>query len=621
MICCISNVQAQNTRTGGGYPSNTSDQSQGNNPLNFILDINDGSDSIPIVFTKRIDTDSFNYDKRALVSKFDHQYDFIRKQFPQHISLSNQGSSTRRIEESISTNIEYNMGFNQYDPYKKHIDSLKYFSLPKAISDLYFSPRGQGNFIVKALFANSFANDIDLTIDYHRINDEGIYLNQETQSTSLSAGLRFGKHDRLTTYLEFHANNHNEQHNGGVSNLAAFEGQFSSNRTSIPIFLESASTRHESFNYLVQENIILNKGKLLNSELIMSSHFEHGYFRFFDNNIQEIEREIYNDFLVDDRGIRTRINFRKFKNKVILNTNLKKSVSLDLGFKYNLLRIDDEVLSSRLNNIILNGKLQLDLAKDIRLIGDLDIGVGSNLGTLSFKSHISLPWNKYILLKGGFDFSRLQPSYLNENLQITGQSIWPNNNFDNIVQSNIWAKLGIPSIKSEVLLSQGIVDNVIFFTEDNDFQQADDLYTFIKLKVKNKLKYKSIILQNSLIIQNFNMNYFGLPDLFLESRLFFNFNLFKNSLNSQLGVDHRFIPDSQSVGFQPVVGQFFPIEGTTAYFPQIDAFGLFTISQFEFLIRAENIYNLISNEIYFPVENHPAYDFRIRIAASWFIRN
>jgi len=604
------------------YPgSTTNPPNTGTNPTSFQISTSDASDTLPIIFTKRNQTDQYVYEPKATVTDKSHQFDLSRTLPIDYLHLGNQGSAAWAIEQQMNTDIEYDFGFKQYDPYKKQPDSLKYFNLKKPLSDLYFSPKGQGNFVVKALFASSFANDIDFTLDYHRINEDGFYTNQKTKSTSVSAGLYFGKHPKLKTYIEFHANNHNEEQNGGVSDTTLFDEMFNSNRFNIPIYLNNASTRHESFTYVFQENVLLNpQANLFNSELILESKYEHGYYRFFDNQIEDSERLIYEQFVVDDRGIRTLVNFNKFKNNFTLRTKLKESLSLDLGIKYHLIKIEDALKNTRLNNLIAYGKIKLNITNDILLKGDLDLGVGNNAGTLGLKSEISLPWKKVLAFKGGFDFSRLNPSYLSENLVITGLDYW-NNDFAKPIHSQLWASLEIPKANTKITLAQGITDNAIYFDSLQTFKQLENVYTYTKLKINNTLKLGPLHLDHSILLQEFNENIYGLPNLFIDQKLYFEFKLFKDNLDTQLGVEHRFMPASNMIKFQPVIGEFYPIEDERSALPRLDAFSLFNISNFNFLVRAENIYDLFSNQIRYPIEVYPAYDFHIRISAGWLIRN
>ena len=588
---------------------------------NLDIEFNDPLDTVEAKYFLLSDKDrSLNY-RNSKTLNVNAQIDFTRYKWNEYLHLGNVGSAAVPIVYDIPKHIDLDFGFHQYDAYKKSHSQHKYFNLVKPISDLYFAPNGTGNFTVKALFADQYEDDIKLSLDYARINEDGSYTHQKTKSTAFSVGLLFDKSEKYKLAIEYLVNNHNEENNMGVSDTTVYNEPFNNIRQNIPVFNTDASTRHQNFSYrAINEFLLGGTDNLINGSISLTSNYKHGYFRFFDNDLDESDYVGLEQYLTDDRGVRCFLGYRSFENDLAVNTSLKESVSLRVGTKYIRHRLDDEIDIKRISNLILYGQTQINISDKVALDGRLELGFGNAGGSLDLKSKIDLPLNNWVHFTGGFNFIRLNPNYIHENLIITQVPVWKID-YTNPIHTQVWGELQSRKLKSKLRFSQILTDGLIFMNQNAAFEQLDELFTVTQLSFTNEFNFKSIHLDNHVQLQAFNNNVLGLPEVFIKQRLYFDFKLFKSVLNNQIGVEHRFMGDRNRLQFNHITGHFYPTDQTFNYYPSLDLFALFSIGSFKFLLRADNLYFLFNNEVSYHIWPYPQNDYGLRISVNWIIND
>ena len=82
------------------------------------------------------------------------------------LTLGNQGSAAQKIIYTGRKDIYTDIGYHQYDIYRKSIFELPIYEANRTFNDLYFSPSdGSENFIVGAKFSRSFADNVEFSLD------------------------------------------------------------------------------------------------------------------------------------------------------------------------------------------------------------------------------------------------------------------------------------------------------------------------------------------------------------------------------------------------------------------------------------------------------------------------
>jgi len=285
--------------------------------LNIDTDIED------TIKLRYITLENINKDHHVVDTLFDdfEKYATARQFRTGALTLGNLGSSHLPIIYRPRTSIFKDAGFHQYDNYKTELHDFRYYKLGEAYSDLFFSPvAGRENFLVKAKFSANFANDVNLSINLKRISQEGFYRSQATKSTSFGIGVWKQNPDKNhQLFITIVANNHNEDHNGGVIPTTATAAL--RDRNTEATYLGGADTRHQHIQYAVDNFFEVKNGRYKAHHQVS---VENGYYRYSDAVATTAHDSlVYPAAYINTRGIRYFLSFVKLKNTIDLSFDTK----------------------------------------------------------------------------------------------------------------------------------------------------------------------------------------------------------------------------------------------------------------------------------------------------------
>jgi hypothetical protein len=181
---------------------------------------------------------------------------------------------------------------------------------------------------VEAQFSRNFADGINLSIDYKRINQLGTqtkYLRQDVQNTALAFGLWFeGPSKKYTGMISFASNTIRQEDNGGIGNAPQEVTGFRS-PTSASIFLTEAETRHALREVMYTHYFTLGGGQDSTQRVKRSYSVGHqlnyasNKYKFFDVSNQ-LDPLVYKSLLGDPRGFRHALRYNKLSNSFRLKS-------------------------------------------------------------------------------------------------------------------------------------------------------------------------------------------------------------------------------------------------------------------------------------------------------------
>lgn len=587
---------------------------------------------LSIIFgnTDSISAQYFSIDNPESVNEFDPlaemhpsaQYDPVKLEPVDFVNIGNMGSSAFPLHFSWNSNINFDLGYHQFDVYKKSLKNTRIVRSNVPLSNLGFSPiSGRQNFIVDALFSNSYKEQLLLNVDYRRINQDGYFLNQITKATNVGFHLYWTPKSSYGALMSLFVNNNSEGQNGGITTDTLFGQDFFENLTNIPVYSNDASSRYQDRSFVFNQFYALTQdSSSVTLDLHHEFEFETGYYRYFDNTIEEMEYTRFPGFVTDDRGIRHIVNFNRIINKFDFETSLKDNVILRSGLAQNYFSADDELNTFSVNEISVYGDLGIKLHERVNLKADLQLGLVKNNGNLSLESvaQIKIPGSN--TLEGGFNFSRFASSYVHRNLNITLHQVWENE-YEKQIQSEIWASLFFERIKMKITASQMLLDNIIYLNPEQIYFQNPDVISFSKLILENHFNIKRIHFENTLLLQTFSDNVFNLPSVWSRNIIYINTPLFGDVVDANIGAEGRLTPGRDLRFYHPILGDVYSIEENTPFYPELNVFGVFDVSDFRVFIRAENIYNALSNNLQYHFKSYPQNEFKIRFGFRWLLAN
>jgi hypothetical protein len=550
------------------------------------------------------------------------QYDMARQgEFYDYIHIGDVGSAAKSLAFTSTARRGFDVGLHAYDIYQVRYDDIRFFDVNKAYSQAYFSQAMvQTDLIFMATYAANFKKKSgNVSMDYSRISETGLYDNQFTRHTNLRVNGWFQNENKRYTGLWAWVQNINDQEmNGGVSDTAKLfnTGQFNA-RSAVSVNTTTAKTslRSNEFIYSQYLNLLPSSDNL---KLKHRATFQNFEYKFYDTNPAS-DSSFYSIFQTNNVGLRNFIQYNKLENEVTIHLDYKGS--LDLGAVHSVYFLNQEPVDTTINNLF--------------LIGDWDLNLGKkqNYG-LKLRGHFGLLDNRAdYLLQGdlffGIDKKEIRfklsassrgynPTLQQYRLYVSQQKLWQND-FQKTIENRVSGRYDW----TENFAIQGnyfLVSNLIYWDTLAFPQQSDTITNIGQLMVRWKLNYKNFHFDNSVVLQQTDNSILRFPTVATKHSLYFEGMIFKKALFGRVGLDFRYNSAYNFDNFQPITGQFYQQnDWKMLMLPLVDVFLNFQVKSFRAFVKLENVYNLIdANQVYFTAPNYPVRDWTFRFGVSWY---
>jgi len=544
------------------------------------------------------------------------------------INLGNQASSAQRIIYTSRDDIYTDIGFHQYDAYRKSIYDFPIYEANRTFNDLYFSPSdGSENFIVGAKFSRSFADNIELSIDFNRTKQDGVYNNQGTKASQLGIAIsREGDAKKHRMIISFAANNFNEIHNGGVTfgitgadTIDLYEPRWNDGinrrqRASIPVTTGTSpgTTRHQSFTYGVDNYLKIDSNRF---QLHHHIALEQGYFQYGDQGTSTSnDTLLYGPYLTDSRGLRHFNKFTKLSNQFDIGFHTS-AFFLNLGVEYRLLNYNNSLSSEQYHDAGAFAKIGLNIKKLTSLNAEVAFGIGENIGNIKIKPVLKFYGIKGLTIEANLKLLRYDPSIIHQRAVLTDQLIY-DNDFSKINEFVIGGKLEVKRLNLDIEVNSGVIDNPVYFGTDTLPNQSSNTQ-FLQIIGRHRLNWKFIGIENSVAFQDFSDNVYNLPRVYSIHKLYLQSHLFKKRLLAQFGVLYYNYSFDGNLKFMPAIGQFYQTDETIRPYYYSELFANFKVDKFRVFIKMDNFTDIFRREPHFQIVDYPQFDATLRFGVRW----
>lgn len=580
-------------------------------------------DSVSIRFFNINNTEKYHIYTDSALTVNTHNYDPARLSTVDYIHLGNQGSAAVALQFDINPQIGFSEGHKQYDLYRYTLSEFKYYEGNTPLVNATFSPMGsQDHFVVTADFTRSFSDGFTVSSNYRRVNQKGIYNNQATKVTNLGVSIRYEHpNKRYTSFISMISNVAEEQNNGGPSDITSLTDQGIGNREVVPVFLNEAQTRHQQKEYsLINYFKINNLQSKYDFTIRYDLGYEASYYKYSDQDItSSFDSLFYQNFAIDFRGLRYYTRIKKLKNAAYLFLTNEKKLNIRLGLVYDKYAIDQDIVPSSYHNIYLDMEGNIPLNKNLSFITEGQIGIGDGVGDFKIDGAIDMNIGQLGSLIGGAKLYRHSPSLLERSFYLTQLPIWSESeSLKKPVGSSFYGQIEIPYLKFKAKLSQHLIDNVIYFNEEVQPIQEQELYSATVVTIQNSLSWRIFNMHNTFSLQYFNRNVYGLPTYWSKHNVYLEFYMFKKNMLTRWGIETRLTTDYQGVAYSPVVGTFHRSGQESDFYPMTDVYLSGKVEKFKYFVKLENAYQLLDkNRVDTRVHNYPQNDWAIRFGISW----
>lgn len=601
------------------------------NPPSFVPDSLRGKDDSNLPDTIKLkyfylsDITKYYDFKDSTLDHFFHQYDPAKRRSIDYLNLGNAGSAARNMQYESNPYIGFNSGMNQYDLYNYRLEDFRFFENNVPLSNVFFSPvGGQQNFVIRSDFARDFSDNTSLSLNYRRIRQLGFYSNQLTKTTNFGASIRFkGFQDRYTGFVSMISNVNEEGHNGGVDDDTLFGDPLYSDRSTIPTVIDDGQTRYQQKMYSSINYYQLNKPKESDIQLLLRYDFtlDRRYYKYSDPDTDtEQDSSFYDQFLLEDRGIRSYTKINRISNAFYAYASDGERLNIRGGIVYDRYSIDETGISTTFNNAYLDFQGDVPFSKSLSILSEAKLGLLDGSGDFLAKGSLNIDLGKWIELNGGASFYRYTPSLTQRRVVINGLQLW-NNEFTKPFGTDFYGSFNIPILRLKGELKQSLITNALFYNLEKGVSQSEEIFSATSLALSNEFRIGKFGMENYLLFQIFNDNLYHLPVFHSKHNVHLQGYLFKRALFARIGAEIRLTPSYDGVAYNPVIGSFYQSEETLEFYPMTDLYFTGKIKQFRFFLRFENVVNLLEDKVQYQVVNYPQFDYKFRFGVSWLLFN
>ncbi len=537
-----------------------------------------------------------------------HQYDPIRRRDWDYTHLGHLGSAHQPVVFSPLSRKGFDLGFHQYDLYQTKASDLPFYRITRPFTNLAYSQVSeQSNGYVETQFSRNFADGVNLSIDYKRINQLGTqtkYLRQDVQNTALAFGLWFeGPSKKYLGMLAFASNTIRQEDNGGIGSAPLEVTGFRS-PTSATIFLQQAETRHALREVMYTHYLTLGGGQDSTRKERRSysvGHqisFESNNYKYFDVS-NRLDSFVYKSLIGDPRGFRHALSYGKLANSFLLKSfklapggdakdvRSQKDL-LEVSLTHSLYNIDQEAADSTVNTLFLNGLLNIALKDRLQLNAEAHFGLLDHVGDYRLTGQLLLNFEGLGSLELRATNQLTTPTLLETRFFINQQQTW-NNDFSKTLSTTLEAAYIQPKIGLKATGRYHLLNNFIYRDTLGFPRQSGIPISVLQLILEENIKVGAFHLDNTLIFQSSSEDEIRLPALFAKHSIYYQSVWFR-FLNIRLGADLRWQTDYRGNYYHPLFGQFILQNREEAeLYPSVDIYAAFRVTKFKAFFKIENI--------------------------------
>lgn len=579
------------------------------------------------------------------------QFDPVRQTDLDYKNLGVLGSAHQPFAYNPTYRKGFDVGLHQYDLYMTKTDQLAFYRLEQAFTNVaYFQGAEQSDGYFTGQFSRNFANGLNFTLDYKKINYIGRrtqYPNQNSRVTTLALGMWFhSKSERYDGFLAYAANTVEQEDNGGIETEPQNEGEFAS-PNSATVFLPTGQSRdaHRELSYIHYYKFGGQQDSLrgFRRAYTISHRFlrNKSTYKFFNEPSDfDVDSSFFKWFPhldIDDRGLRHYLEHTKIENTISVstfkldkrNTNENRARNqrdlLEVGATHTYHRLYQEPRDTFLNNLFLTGKWNFNPSPLLRLHTYAHLGLLDNGGDYRLNGELTLDLKKIGALTVTANNQLYSPNLLQETFYLSQQKVW-RESFQKTLETNLSATYELPQFRLSVTGKYHLLNNYIYFDTLGLPQQTGIPISIAQLIVKKNFSVgPHFHLDNIVTLQEVSEDQIRLPSIFSKNSLYYSGKWFK-VLDVQLGFDLRlndpYLPDY----YNPVTGQFqLQNEQQVDWYPALDGFLNMRVKSFRAFFKYENFTNVFTPEdqdqLYYQTAFYAQPQSAFRFGIKWTLRN
>ena len=546
-----------------------------------------------------------------------------------------------------------------FSGYLYRMDNVDFYNVKKPFTLFTYLNAGQKRYLeenFRITHAQNISPSTGVNIDYKSRGTRGIYTWQRARVKDLSVAFSHtGK--RYSVHAGYIYNSVDARENGGIVGDWAVVDTVFELPSNVPVKLQDAQNkiRNNTF-YLVQSFGIPLIG-LTEEDFTMGDRpavyighaieYSRMYRKYTDTHAGTIytderdesggqtQYEYYENWFIDpgqtlDSTFESRLSNRVFIQLQPWNRNgvigvIDGGVGMDNHRYYNF--SFDEYVTGKRRTVsktsyyvygAIDGKIKryVDWGGDFKLYpsgyrgGDFEIGAD-----IALRAFIR---NRPITLSGRFSNVTRSPSYWQENY-FSNHYAW----FTPLKKENetrFEVALTAPDYALEIGAWHGIASDKIYLDSLCNMSQSTSAVNVTGLYARKDFRIGGLHLDNRVLLQwSTDQKVIPAPKLSVVLSYYYEFNIVKNVLRMQIGLDGRYNSKYYAFGYNPSLAAFYnQREQKIGGYPMIDAFVSAKWKRMRILVKLQHAnYDLFGSRTYFSALHYPLNTRVLKFGFSW----
>jgi hypothetical protein len=205
-------------------------------------------------------------------------------------------------------------------------------------------------------------------------------------------------------------------------------------------------------------------------------------------------------------------------------------------------------------------------------------------------------------------------------MYVSNHYIWWYQGFERENETRFGVYLDVPHLNAHIGLNQSILTNRIYYGSDFLPRQSNDLVSVTGIYWQQNFRVGILHLNNRALMQwSTNQEVIPVPALSVYLSYFLEFNVVRDVLRMQLGLDGRYNTKYNAFGYNPAIGQFYNqnVQELGDY-PVVDAFVSAKWKRVRIRLKYTHLNeNMLANRNSFMILNHPLNRPVFKIGLSW----
>lgn len=590
------------------------------------------------------------------VNGFQNDYPYLKNDVGS-VYLGNMGGASTPLNFFLRPQYR-NFQFSQaFDQYMTSPEKARFFNVKKPFTQADYFFGGQTKRMEEQLHivhAQNISPSTGFNIEYSSVGTRGIYQNQKSRDKALSVAFSHtGK--KYSIHAGYIFNSINLRENGGITDDRNITDTVFELPETVPVKLTVANNVLKNNTFYLMQSYGIPLRRLTDNDfsiadrpsLFIGHSFE--YSRFYkkytdtragtqyqgpqaDGSLADMN--FYDNWFIDQNASNDSIFESLLSNKVFVQIQpwdrnsvvgvINAGIGNDMHHYYYFTpnQYLNKSKGENRNSTYVYGSIRGSVNKYFNWHAKAQYHpFGYRSQDMSLSGGIELSAfikDRPITLKGDLVHQRNTPGYWTENY-FSNHFVW-NNSFAKESETRLNATLSIPAIDMELGGWHSINTDKIYFGADMLPKQKAGSVNVSGLYARKDFRIGGLHLNNRVLLQfSSDQEVVPVPLASIYLSYYYEFQVVKNVLRLQLGIDGRYNTEYYAFGYNPSTAQFYnQREKKLGAYPLMDVFVAAKWKRMRILVKLQHLNdNLFGERNYFSVLHHPLNKRVLKLGLSW----